>query len=184
VVAELAILAGLLGLVTTAARRIAPWVGDRRYLAIAIAAPLALGLPALWLGGAELAWIWLVPAAAAALAPRLGRLGPLALAFTVLPGVLVLLPNQLREAAWNGFLPSAVPLAIWVAGLAVSPVAALAWWLRKTPTAGPLGTLVLPMGSALAMIAGAVALGRAAPPCNALEFRQLSLACECVAPVR
>lgn len=178
VLAELAILAGLVGLAVTAARRFAPWVGDRRYLAVAIALPLALGLAALLADAAELAWIWLVPAAALALAPRLGRLGALALPVALGPGVLVLLPNQLREAAWNGFWPVGVPLAVWVAANAVSPLAALAWWLRKAPSRGPLGALVLPMGCTLATLAGALVLLRTDPACTARQFRDFSLACE------
>jgi hypothetical protein len=181
VLAELALLAGLVGLLATAARRFAPWAGDRRYLAAAIALPLAIGLPALLADAAELAWIWLVPAAALALAPRLGRLGLVALPVTLLPGALILLPNQLREAAWNGFWPVGVPLAVWVAANAASPLAALAWWLRRAPSRGPLGALVLPMGCTLATLAGAVVLLCTRDRCTARQFREFSLACE-VAP--
>jgi Peptidase family M28 len=176
--AELAVFAGTLGLATAAARRLAPWVGDRRYLAVAIALPLAIGLGALLAGAAELAWIWLVPAAAAALAPRLGRLAPVALVITLLPGVLVLFPEQLREAAWNGFWPTGIPLAAWVAGFALSPLAALAWWLRRTTPRGPLGALAFPLLCAGAIALGVAAVVRAEVPCSAPEFLDRSLACE------
>jgi hypothetical protein len=184
VLAELAIFAGVFGLATRAARRFAPWVGDVRYLALAIAIPLSLGLGCLALGAAELAWIWLAPAACAALAPRLGRLAILAIAVGLLPGVLVLAPDQLREAAWNGFLPLGLPLAGWIAGFALSPLATLAWWLRKSPAAGPLGTLVVPLGCGLAMIAGVALLRQAHPPCSPQQFHDLHLACEAVLGAR
>ena len=184
VLGEIAVLVGALGLITGVARRFAPWVGDRRYLAVAIALPLAIGLAALLADGAELAWIWLIPAAAAAVAPRLGRLAVIALPVTLLPGALVLLPNQLREAAWNGFLPIGVPLTAWVVVSLVSPLAALAWWLRKAPTRGPLGALVLPMGCALATLAGALMMLRADVACSATQFREVSLACEVTGRMR
>jgi hypothetical protein len=184
VLAELAVFAGTLGLATAAARRLAPWVGDRRYLAIAIALPLAIGLGVLLVDGVELAWIWLVPAAAAALAPRLGRCAILALPLTLLPGALVLLPNQLREAAWNGFWPTSVPLAMWVAAFALSPLAALAWWLRRSTTRGPLGVLVFPLVCVAAIALGAVTLVRTEPACSPPQFRATSLACELQAAAR
>ncbi|MEO7732094.1 MAG: hypothetical protein ABIY55_14060, partial [Kofleriaceae bacterium] len=142
---------------------------------------LAIGLGALLAGGAELAWIWLVPAAAAALAPRLGRVAPIALLLTLLPGVLVLLPDQLREAAWNGFWPTGIPLAAWVAGLALSPLAALAWWLRRSTTRGPLGAFAFPLLCALVAALGLAAIVRTEAPCSAQQFHDRSLACE-VAP--
>lgn len=182
--AELAIFAGAFGLATRVACRFAPWAGDRRYLAIAIALPLALGLGCLWLDAAELAWIWLVPAATAALAPRLGRFGILAILVSLLPGVLVLAPAQLREAAWNGFLPTGVPLAGWIAGFALAPLAALAWWLRTRPPKGPLGTLVLSLGCGLAMVAGVCLLLQAHPLCSPQQFHDFHLACEATIGVR
>jgi hypothetical protein len=190
--AELAIFVGALGLATRAAQRFAPWVGDRRYLAVAIAVPLALGLVVLGLGAAELAWIFLVPAAAAALAPRvdqlgqlgrLGRLGIVAIAVGLLPGLLVLAPPQLREAAWNRFWPIGVPLAAWIAGFAAAPLAGLAWWLRRSP-AGPLGTLLLLVGSGLAITVGVILLLHTHPACTGGQFHSLHLACEVASEVR
>lgn len=183
VLAELAVLAGALGIATRIAGRLAAWTGDRRYLAIAVAVPLAIGVAALALDGAELAWIWLVPAAAAALAARLGWLGLVAIAASTLPGVLVLAPDGLREASWNGFWPTGVPLAVWVAALALAPLAALAWWLRRRST-GPLGTFLLPLGCGLAIAAGAWLLARADPPCSPRQFQELHLACEAVTGMR
>jgi hypothetical protein len=182
--AELAIFAGAFALLVVAARRIAPWAGDRRYLAVAIALPLSIGLGCLLVGAAELAWIWLVPAACLALAPRLGRLGFVGILTSVLPGVLVLDPSALREAAWNRFWPIELPLAVWVAGFALSPVAGLAWWLRKSRPAGPLSTLAQPMAAALAILVGAALLLRSRSPCNQQQFKDLSLACETLHKMR
>lgn len=183
IAAELVMLLGALALITRGVRRFAPWVGGTRYLAIAIAAPLAIGLGTLLLGAAELAWIWLVPAAAFALAPWLGGLGTLlAFALGLLPGFLVL--AQVREAAWNGFLPLGMPLGGWVAGFALSPIAAFAWWLRRRNTVGPLGTLVLSVGATLALIAGVLLLLQAHPRCSAAQFQSFHLACEAAPEVR
>ncbi len=179
--AELAlslVLLGALGLVTLAMRRVRPWVGALRYLVIAALVPLVVGCALLALGAAELAWIWLLPAALAALAPWLGPvriLGPLAL---LIPVVLVLAPNQLREAAWNGFLPVSVPLTVWLALLGGPTLAGVAWSLRRRGTAGPLGAFVLPVGCLLAILAGVIVLSRAHPACSPTDFNQFHLACE------
>ena len=116
--------------------------------------------------------------------PALGRLSIVAIAVSLLPGVLVLAPNQLSEAAWNGFLPIGIPLTAWSAGLALPPLAALAWWLRRSRTPGPLGTLVLPLGCGLAMIAGVVLLIHAHPLCSPLQFHDFHLACEMMIRMR
>ncbi|HEY1546535.1 MAG TPA: M28 family metallopeptidase [Kofleriaceae bacterium] len=172
-ICEALVLVGTFGLVTRAIARALPWAGSRRYLAIAIAWSLAIGIALVAVDAAELAWIWLVPAAALALAPR-ARVIALA---SVLPIVLVLAPNQLREAAWNGFLPATIPLAAWIAALAISPIAAFAWWSRsRRPSI--LGTLVLAVGCALAVAIGATGLALDDPRCSALDFSRLQLGCE------
>ncbi|CAN5891137.1 hypothetical protein BH11MYX3_BH11MYX3_37620 [soil metagenome] len=183
-IAELLILGGALGLFTLVARRMRPWIGEHRYLAVAIALPLVVGLALLAIGAAELAWIWLAPAAVIALAPRLGPgrwIAPIAAA---LPIVLVLAPNQLREAAWNGFWPLGIPLAVWLAVFSLPVAAALAWLLRRRGTTGPLGAFVLPMGCLLSVIAGVVVVSRAHPPCTPPDFNQFRLACEVTQGVR
>jgi hypothetical protein len=176
--AEVAILFGALGLLARLLARRAPWIGRQRYIAVAVAVLLAFGGALLAVGAPELAWIWLVPAALAALAPRVGIFAPLALIPTLLPAVLVLAPDQVREAAWNGFLPPSLPLAAWVAGLLVPPAAAAAWWLRGRVGQGPLGSLVLALGCALAVVAGSVVISVTHPRCTAAEFHQFQLACE------
>lgn len=174
--AELLVLAGALGLATRVLARRWRWKGEGRFLAVAIALPLAIGTAALAIGAAELAWIWLVPAALAALAPRLPRPG-IWLIGTLLPAVLVLAPAQLREAAWNGFLPQTLPLAAWLAVFLAAPAAGLAWVLRRSRL-GPLGTLVLPLGSVLAVAAGIAVLLAAHPACSPANFHHFHLACE------
>lgn len=177
-IAEALVLAGVLGLVTRLVARGRPWTGTRRYLAIAIVVPLVIGVGWLVLGAAELAWIWLVPAACASAAPLLGRARAVALVPTLLPALLVLAPAQLREAAWNGFAPPAMPLAGWLAIVAVSPLAAVAYIVRDRRHSGPLGSLVLAVGSALAIVVGASLVIGAQLPCSASQFRELHLTCE------
>ncbi|HTR53738.1 MAG TPA: M20/M25/M40 family metallo-hydrolase [Kofleriaceae bacterium] len=175
--AEALVLAGATGLLGRLVARRWPWKGERRFLAVAIVLPLVLGAFWLAVGAAELAWIWLVPAALAAVAPRLGRAAPLALVASVLPAALVLLPAQLREAAWNGFLPVSLPLAAWLALFLASPLGVAVWWSRRTAS-GPLGTLVLALGCGLAVAAGLGLLATDRPACTAQQFQHLHLACE------
>ena len=94
------------------ARRFA-WIGARRYLAAAIALVAGIGIALLAVGAAELAWIWLVPAAALALAPRLPRpIAALAAATSLLPVVLVLHPRpDPRSPLEHGSGRPGVPLA-------------------------------------------------------------------------
>jgi len=184
--AAAAIVAGAFGLLTRAAARYRPWIGTTRYLALAIATPLAMGLAWLALGAAEVAWIWLVPAAALALVRRTSGRASLSariatfalLATTLLPGVLVLAPAQLREAAWNGFLPYAVPPAMWVSVLLIPAVAAVAWLARVRSATGPLGTFVLAVGCGLAVITGAATTLLATPSCNVAQFEHFQLSCD------
>ncbi len=168
------VLGGAVGLLGTFAQRrvssIRPGDGALYHL-IAIVVPLAIGVALVVLGAAELAWIWLVPAAATAL-----RLGVVQL----LPILLVLAPSQLREAIWNGFWPTAVPLSIWLLGLGLPAIAEAASILGRRQV-GPLGALVLPVGCGLAMIAGVVLVFSAHPGCAISENRQFDLTCE-VAP--
>jgi hypothetical protein len=175
-VAELLVLAGLLGLATRAIARRWPWTGRVRFLAIAIALPLAIGTAWLAAGAAELAWVWLVPALAAALAPRSGRAAPIAIAATLLAPALVLLPMQLREAAWNGFLPPSLPLAAWLGFLLAPTFALVAWWSRRRT--GPLGALTLTLGCTLAAATGAGLMIATRPACSAADYHRFHLACE------
>ena len=183
-IAELLVLSGTLGLLVLVVRRIRAWVGELRYLAVAALIPFIIGCALLAIGAAELAWIWLVPAAVIALAPRLGVLRWLAPIAAALPLVLVLSPDQLREAAWNGFLPLPLPLAALLASFTLPVLASLAWLLRRRGATGPLGAFVLPMGCLLSVIAGVVLVSRAHPPCTAADFNQFHLACEVTPRVR
>jgi hypothetical protein len=178
VIAEGLVLAGVLGLATRVVSRIRPWIGARRYLLVAIAMLLAVGVFWLAVGAAELAWIWLVPAVCASAAPFVGRAKFFAVAPTLLPVLLVLAPSQLREAAWNGFAPPSLPLLGWIALVAVPPLAAVAYILRDRAYSGPLRTLVLPVGWALAITVGALMEFRYEAPCTATQFHELHLTCE------
>jgi hypothetical protein len=171
------VLAGTLVLATRAVGRYRRWIGDARYAAVAIAVPLVAGLAWLVAGAAEIAWLWLVPAATLALAVRVRRLRIPAALVALLPAVLVLLPAQVREASWNGFLPIGIPLSVWVGVLALPAVAAVAWIARRGSAVGPLGTLVLVVGAALAAIGGASSVVLSRPSCNAAQFEHFQLAC-------
>jgi hypothetical protein len=184
VLAESLVLGGALGLCVLVVRRMRGWTGELRYLAVAALIPLAIGCALLAIGAAELAWIWLVPAAVIALAPRLGPARWLAPIAAALPLVLVLAPNQLREAAWNGFLPPSLPLAALIAVFTLPVAASLAWLVRRRGATGPLGAFVLPMGCLLSVIAGVVLVSRAHPPCTGGDFKQFQLACEVTRGVR
>lgn len=181
---ELLLLAGLVGLLSRFVARFVSWGGERRYLALSVISLLAIGTAWLVAGAAELAWVWLVPALLASVSPRLGRARVLSLAALLLPLVLVLAPTQVREAAWNGVLPPAVPFGVWIAILGFPSFGGIAWYLRARERSGPLGTLVLPVGCLLAMIAGVLLVISGAPPCSAAQFHELGLACELTAGVR
>jgi hypothetical protein len=183
VIAESLVFAGLFGLATRAVGRFARWQGERRYLAVAIVLPLTIGIAFVAIGAAELAWIWLVPAAVIALMPRVGRFASLGIGAALLPAVLVLAPNQLREAAWNGFLPARVPLTVWIVTFEICAVATTAWCQRRRAT-GPLGTLLLTVGCGLAVVSGLMMLVRAHPACSAANFNESGLACEAARGVR
>jgi len=172
-IASVLVFGGSFGLVTRAAARFWPWAGADRYRAVAALACVGVGLLTVALGAAELAWVWLVPAAVIAIAPP-----PLAIPTACLPALLVLHPLQLREAGWNGFLPLSLPLAVWVALLAVPAIAAISWALRRRLVAGPLGTLALGVGCGLAVIAGAVIAITAPDPCTPAEFVAFHLGCQ------
>ncbi|HSD88264.1 MAG TPA: hypothetical protein VLB44_12140, partial [Kofleriaceae bacterium] len=149
------------------------WAGVDRYRAFAALACTAVGLVCMAIGAAEIAWVWLVPAVVIAIAPP-----PLAILAACLPTVVVLHPLQLREAAWNGFLPFSLPLAVWVGLLAAPAVSTVSWTLRRRVVAGPLGTLALGLGCGLAVIGGAVVAVTAPQPCTAAEFVAFHLGCD------
>lgn len=172
------VLVGTFGLATRVVARFRPWIGSRRYLACAAITCAVIGGLLLVVGAAELAWIWLVPAAVIALAPALGVFRVTAIASATLPIVLVLAPRQLREAAWNGVLPLSLPLSMWLAIAAAPAVATVAWWVRTRRPAGPLGTLVLGLGCGLAVILGLVFALTFEPACSAVNFEAFQLACE------
>ncbi len=195
------VIAGAFGLATRAVARFAPWRGESRYLAVAAGMPLAIGLALLVLGAAEIAWAWLVPAAAIALAPLVPRstapvprggrskrdLGALiasrfavalAVVASLIPLAAVLHPQRLREAIWNAFLPPGVPLSLLVGLFGIPVVAAVAWALRRRTSTGPTGTLVLGMGCALLVISGLVVAITSPVLCTPAEFIVFVLGCE------
>lgn len=173
------VIAGVFGLATRVIARFAPWRGESRYLALAALVLAAFGIAWLVLGAAELAWVWLVPAAALAVAPLVPRgLAVVPVALSTLPLVLALHPHRLREAAWNGFLPAGVPLAVTVGLFGIPVAAATAWALRRRHATGPMGTLALGVGCGLLVCAGFVVAVTSPAPCTHAEFVIFQLACE------
>jgi hypothetical protein len=173
------VLLGTFGLFTRGIARMWAWRGDARYLAVAVAMQLAIGVALVVLGAPELAWVWLGPAAILSFAPRMPRVfAALAVAVSALPVVTVLYPLRLREAAWNGFYPTSAPLALVLSVLAVPTIASLAWLLRRRTAPGPLGTLALGLGCGLAVVGGLVVAVTLPAPCTAAEFARFHLACE------
>jgi hypothetical protein len=175
-VADVLVIGGVIGLASRAVARHRPWLGVQRYRNVAVIACALVGSAWLVVGAAELAWVWLVPAAVIAIAPP--RAAFVALVASLLPIACVLSPPQLREAAWNGFLPSSLPLSLLVGIVAVPTFATAAWWLRSRPRSGPLGTLVLGMGCGLAVVVGLAVAATSEPACSSVKFERFHLACE------
>lgn len=173
-IATAMIFIGSFGLITKVLGRFKRWTGAHRYRMLAALTCLVVGLLVLAIGAAELAWIWLVAAAAIAVLPA-----PLALVLSLLPAVLVLQPLQLREANWQMILPPSLPIEVVVSIFLVPPIATAASWLRSGRThIGPLGSLVLTMGFGLLLIGGLVVAVTQHPPCSAAEFEEFRLACD------
>ena len=170
------VIGGAFGLATRAIARWKPWLGGQRYRAFAAIACGVPGMVLLVAGAGELAWIWLVPAAVIAVAPP--RAALIAVVVSVLPTLCVLNPLQLREAAWNGFLPTALPLSLWLGILGAPTIATVAWWRRCRRTSGPLGTLVLGLGCGLAVVVGLLFAIVTEPTCTAPKFESFHLGCE------
>jgi hypothetical protein len=176
--AEACIIGGGFGLATRLIGRVRPWCGEQRYLALAIVVLASIGTLLLAIGAAEVAWIWIVPAAVLAIAPRLGRAGRILLVVAAMPIVVVLQPALLREAAWNGFLPPALPLAAALGFLGIPLIAAVGFALRGRRAAGPMGTFGLGLGCGLLLIVGLLVAATTSARCSALEFKVFHLACE------
>jgi len=187
------VIVGVFGLATRLVARFSPWRGESRFGAVATLMPLAVGGFWFAVGAPEVAWVWLVPAAAIALAPLIPlptarasmlvrivtRLAvAIAVALSALPIVLALHPDRLREAVWNGFLPVNVPITALLALLGIPVAGATSWALRRRNTAGPMGTLVLGLGCALLVIAGLVVTITSPEPCTPAEFARFLLACD------
>lgn len=167
------VFAGLFGLLTRALAFVT-WAGVVRYRAFASITCLAIGLVLVATGAAELAWIWLVPALVIAIAPP-----PIGLVASLVPPILVLMPWQLREAAWNGFWPVSLPLAASIALLAAPTVATAAFaWSSRPTRHGPLATLVLGVGCGLAVVTGLLVAVTTKTTCSSAEFAQFSVACD------
>jgi Peptidase family M28 len=170
--------AGMFSAALGMVRRLLGIRGERRFLFAAIAYFLVIGGAAAALDGWELAWIWLLPAALLALAPRLGRFGWAALLVAVVPTCALLGPDHLREAMFQGFFPPALPLAGWIILHALPHALAAIWWYGPRPRPGPGREAI-----SLALSVAAIALGTSLlvtlrPLCTPERFDLAGLSCE------
>ena len=173
----------LVTLALVAIERRRPLIGAGRYLAAAIAMPLALGLAILAVDAHELAWLALVASAALASlhwlrSPGLAGLG---LAVAALPLCGPLAPGFLREGVFHGFFPPTTPLPIYI-GTLLMPYALAALYLYKRSPAPPLSghwlRRLLVIGPIAIIVSATLALTLPSPRCSSAEFEQRGLACE------
>lgn len=171
----------LAGVATTLAIIIArwrPWAGPARYAAAAAIANLVIGAALVTLQASELAWLWLVPAALLAWAPRLGsKLGAVVVVLALVPTSLLFAPTLLRELYFHGFLPE-VPIAFVLAANGLTAALAIAHLAARVRNWGPGLTFALPVVAAAAIAAGVTIIAIYQPPCSAQAFRAQRLSCE------
>lgn len=160
-----------------------PVAGRARYLALAIAVTLLLGVLLLIAGAPELAWIILFSSAAMGgmAIVRSAAAGWSLLGVATLPLLEVFGPNFLREAVFHGFLPSSVPLGIYM-GLFLFPYAmaavyAFKRWVPHFPRTHRGRVVIVAVPAALLFFSFLVMTMRS-PRCDGKSFRYQGLSCE------
>ncbi len=181
IAASTAILLGFTTLIITAIGRRWPWHGERRFLYAAVSIQLTVPVGCLIIGAAELAPLWLGSALLLAVAPRLGRLAWLAVTAAAYPLWFLLDAARLREMIFHRFMPSSLPLSLWVAFHIAPMLLAIAYLLRASHNRqprGPLCAFLLPTGAFLAILVGITTWVIRRPTCSAEAFAIHNLACE------
>jgi hypothetical protein len=184
------VIAGAAALLATAIGRWRSWAGPDRYAVAGAGLNLAIAAPVIFVGAAELAWLWLVPAVALAWLPRLGgSRGGRAAAFVatglaIAPTAAIVHPAFLRELTFHGFLPIGVPLTAWIAVHAITAALAVAHLVARARVWGPGASLAVPAAAIAALAAGALLLLTYDPPCAADAVRFTNLSCELGAAAR
>lgn len=181
IAASSAILIGALLLLTTAMGRRWAWQGERRFLYAAVSIQLTLAVACLVIGAAELAPLWLGAALLLAAAPRLGRFAWLAVALAAYPLWFLLDGARLREMIFHHFVPTHLPISLWVAFHLAPLLLAWAYVLRASHNRqprGPLRAFLLPTVAFLLILAGVATWVIHQPTCRAEALTLRNLACE------
>ncbi len=181
IAASVGILLGITTLIVTLIGRIWPWQGERRFLYAAVSVQLTLAVACMVFGAAELAPLWLGSALLLAIVPRLGRHAWLALAVAAYPLWFLLDPARLREMIFHHFVPSSLPISLWVAFHLAPLLLASAYVVRaghnRRPR-GPLRAFLWPTIAFMAILVGSAMWVIHRPTCNAEAFALRNLACE------
>jgi Peptidase family M28 len=156
--------------------------GERRFLIAAVALLLLLGGTAGALDAWELAWLWLVPAALLAIAPRCGSAGWVPLSLAAAASCLLVGPHHLREAMFNGFFSSSIPLALWLTVTFLPHALAYLWWRACRPRPGPGREALALLLGLLAVAAGTALYVTILPVCTPDSFAARGLSCELPSP--
>ncbi len=181
IAASVGILLGITTLIITLIGRIWPWQGERRFLYAAVSVQLTLAVACMLIGAAELAPLWLGSALLLALAPRLGRHAWLAVALAAYPLWFLLDPARLREMIFHHFVPSSLPISLWVAFHLAPLLLASAYLVRaghNRQPRGPLRAFLWPTIGFMAILVGSAMWVIHRPTCNAEAFALRNLACE------
>lgn len=172
------VLAGVATTLVIVIARWRPWAGPARYAAAAAVWNLLIGTVLVTLQAAELAWLWLVPAALLAWAPRLGpRLGAVVVGLAIVPTAPLVAPSLLRELYFHGFLPMG-PIAVVLAIHGITCALALAHLAARVRNWGPGLTFALPVIAAAAIATGVAVMTTYQPPCRAHDLLTQRLSCE------
>jgi hypothetical protein len=184
---ELALAGILLGAAALGAIAVArrwAWGGPDRWALAAAGWNLVLGGGAVAIGAAELAWVWLVPAAALAWLPRVGATvagriaAGVAVVVALAPTAAILDPAFARELVFHGFLPTSLPITAWVAVHGITAALVGAHLAGRIRSWGPGASFAAPVVAVALIAAGALALATASPACTAAELAGAGLACE------
>jgi hypothetical protein len=177
------VLAGVATLIVVGVARWRPWAGPARFAAAAAVWNLLIGAFLVVIQAAELAWLWLAPAALLAWAPRLaegrGRIvAAIAVVLALVPTLPLVAPGLLRELYFHGFLPESVPVTALVALHGITAALALAHLASQVRSWGPGLTFAVPAAAVVAIAIGTLALATYEPPCEGGELPLRKLACE------